>query len=183
MQVSLDGTVMELPRAENLADLLDGLAPHVDPARDVTGLEVDGRPADPTDRPALSAWALTGAETIRIVSETPLDFARSRRAAMGEHLRHVFVVIEAAARELRGGDAPGGNRLLAIGTRDLSLLLELDQNLTLLDATAARCTAVVDVLQRCGEQLTAAGKGERWGEVARLLESELLPALKACAEA
>ena len=183
MRVSLDGTVLELPEVNNLADLLDGLAPHVDPARDVTGLEVDGCPADPTDRVALAAWKLGGSEAIRVVSETPADFARSRRAAMGEHLRHVAVVMEAAARELRGGDAPGGNRLLAIGSRDLGLLLELDRNLSLLDATAARCAAVVVALERCGEPLTAAGRAERWDEVAALLESELLPAIHASADA
>src|SRR5262249_37770849 len=74
MQVRLDGTDVEVPTAATLAELLEGIAPHIEPSRLVTQVEVDGTAADPTDDRALSAWRLAGAEGIRVDTETPDGF-------------------------------------------------------------------------------------------------------------
>jgi hypothetical protein len=172
--------MVELGGPATLAELMDGLLPHVDPTRDVTGVEVDGRPFDPTDAAALAALRLAGSEQVRVVTETPAEFARSRRIALGEHLAHVRRVLDGAVQALRAGDATGGNRLLAVGSRDLGLVLELDRNLAVLDAGAARCAAIVGALEGCGERMTAASRAERWDELATILEQELLPVIVAC---
>src|SRR5206468_3688215 len=79
MRVSVDGNEIELPGAVSLAELMEALQPLIDPARVVTRIDVDGAPADPTDRAALVARRLTGRESIAVGSETPSDFARGRR--------------------------------------------------------------------------------------------------------
>ncbi len=179
MRVAVDGTEIDVPGAATLGELLDGLAPRIDPARVVTRLEVDGRPADPTDRPALAAWRLTGAESLSIGSETPADFARSRRAEIAGHLRRIADRLAAVATGLLAGDTAAANHLLATTTRDLALVLELDQHVSLLDAGASRCTAVVAAVDKVGLRLTDAERARRWPEVARLLTDELVPALRA----
>jgi hypothetical protein len=179
MQVWLDGKVVEVPRAVSLAELLCGVSPHVDPDRTVTGVEVDGRAVDHADPAVASAFRLGGGETVRVVTETPLDFARSRRAAMGEYLDAIAQQLEAAALGLRAGDAVAGNRLLAEASRDLGLVLELDRSLCALDAAGTRCAAVVDVLERIGAVLTDAERERRWSDVADILCADLVPAIRA----
>ncbi len=179
MQVWLDGTIVDVPPADSLAELLDGVSPHVDPARTVTGVEVDGRPVDHADVVVASSLRLAGTETVRVVSETPLDFARSRRAAIAEYLAAIAARLEAAAHGLRSGDALGGNRLLAEASRELGLVLELDRSLCALDDADARCAAVVTVLERIGARLNEAERERRWSEVAALLSLELVPAIRA----
>ena len=79
MRVSVDGTEFDLPAAVNLAELMEALAPLIDPARVVTRIEVDGAPADPTNRAALASRRLSGRESIAVGSETPAEFAATRR--------------------------------------------------------------------------------------------------------
>lgn len=181
MQVWLDGTMVEVPTAATLAELLDGLAPHVDPSRTVTGVEVDGRVLDHAEPTAAASCRLAGTETVRIVTETPAEFAAGRRAAMPEYLGSIAARLEAAAAGLRGGDALTGNRLLAEASRDLGLVLELDRSLSALDAAGTRCAAVVAVLERIGPALTEAERERRWDDVATLLSADLVPAVRASA--
>jgi hypothetical protein len=179
MRVAVDGNEIEVPGASTLCELLDGLAPRIDPARVVTRLEVDGTAADPTDRRALSAWRLTGRESLAIASETPAEFARARRAEIAGHLARIADRLSTVASGLLAGDTAGANRLLAAATRDLALVLQLDQHVALLDAGTPACGAVVQVVDRVGSQLTDAEQARRWPEVARLLTDELVPVLRA----
>lgn len=181
MQVSLDGKTMELAGARTLAELLEGLAPHIDPARTVTAVDVDGRPVDHSDRVTAAAFRLVGSERVCVTTETPAEFAASRRAALGGYLAAIAGRFDAAAARLRGGDVSEGNRLLAAASRDLALVLELDRHLCALDAQAARCDPIVSVLERIGSRLTDAERERRWEEVATLLSAELAPVVRATA--
>lgn len=179
MHVRLDGSDVEVPAAATLAELLEGIAPHIEPSRLVTQVEVDGTAADPTDERALSAWRLAGGEGIRVDTETPDGFAQTRRAEIAGHLRRLADLMSSAADGLAGGDAVEANRTLAVAARDLSLVLELDQAVGQLDGEASRCLAVRTVVERIGTQLNEAEQAHRWSEVATLLSGELVPALRA----
>jgi hypothetical protein len=178
MHVTLDETVVEVPRPASLAELLEGIEPHVDPARTITGLEVDGCPVDATDATALGAWRLAGDERVAVTTQTPGDFVAMQRAQIPGHLDRIATQLTAVATELDAGDTGKANHLLATGTRELVLVLELDQSLSVLSATAASCAEVVTVLERIGTRLTDAEKGGRWPEVASLLRDELVPAIR-----
>ncbi len=181
MRVSLDGLEMEVPAATTLGEVLEGIAPLIDPARIVTRVEVDGAPADATDVPRLATWRLGGAESILVGTETPRDFARTRRAEIAGHLRAIAQLLTAAASGLTRGETQAANRVLAEATHDLQLVLELDQHLAALDGEAAGCERITATVERIGERLTDAERGRRWHEVAQLLSDELIPVISASA--
>lgn len=181
MQVSLDGITVELAGARTLAELLEGLAPHVDPSRTITAVEVDGRPVDHSDRCTAAAYRLLGSERVCVVTETPAEFAASRRAAIGGYLAAIAGRFDAAADRLRAGDVAAGNHLLAEASRDLALVLELERHLGVLDAQVGRCEPIVTLLERIGSRLTDAERERRWEEVATLLSTELAPVVRASA--
>jgi hypothetical protein len=181
MHITLDGAAIALPRPGSLGELLEALVPHVDPDRTITDVEVDGRAADFTDAVALAAWRLAGSETVAVTTLTPAEFAAERRGQIVEHLRHIAERLGQAAESFAHGDLQAGNRLLATGSRDLGLVLELDQHLAVIEGGAPRCAGIVGVLERCGTRLTEAQHQQRWDEVARLLSGELVPALRASA--
>ena len=179
MRVSVDGNEIELPGAVSLAELMEALEPLIDPARVVTKIEVDGALADPTDRAALAARRLTGRESIAVGSETPSDFAASRRKEIAGHLHRVADRLAAAASGLAAGETVAANRLLASATRDLALVLELDHQVAVLEAGVPACGALVAAVDRVGPLLAAAERERRWAEVAELLSQELVPLLRA----
>jgi hypothetical protein len=179
MRVSVDGNEIELPGATSLAELMEALAPLIDPARVVTRIEVDGTPADPTDRLALAARRLSGRESVAVGSETPRDFAASRRREISGHLHRLADRLTEVASGLAAGETVVANRLLASATRDLALVLELDHQVAVLEAGVPGCGAVVAAVDRVGPRLAAAERGRRWGEVAELLSRELVPVLRA----
>ena len=179
MRVSVDGKDVELAGAVSLAELVEALAPVIDPARVVTRIEVDGAPADPTNRAALALRRLTGRESITIDSETPADFAAARRKEIAGHLGRLADCLTEAASGLAAGQTVAANRLLASATRDLALVLELDHQVAVLEAGAPSCGAVVAAVDRVGPRLAAAERGRRWDEVAELLSRELVPVLRA----
>jgi hypothetical protein len=181
MRVSLDGTEIEVPGATTLGEVLEGIGPLIDPARLVTELVVDGRFADSTDGAALAAWRLEGGERIRVGTETPLDFARKRRAELAGHLRTIGEMLVAAAGGFTSGETTAANHVLAEAARDLQLALELDRNLALLDGAARNCEAIAATVERIGARLNDAERDRRWGEVAQLLSDELIPAIRASA--
>lgn len=181
MRVCLDGTEIDVPQATTLGEVLEGIGPLIDPARLVTEVVVDGAAADSTDRPALAAWRLAGGETIRIGTEAPAEFARSRRAEMAGHLRTIAELLMAAARGFTTGETAAANRVLAEAARDLQLVLELDGHLATLDGAARNCDAIAATVERIGTRLNDAEQGRRWGEVAQLLSDELIPAIRATA--
>jgi len=178
MQIWLDGTAVDIPAVRSVAELLEGLSPHIDPARTVTAVEVNGRCVDHADPFVAASSRLAEGDSVRVVTETPAEFAAGRRAAIAEYVGAIASRFEAAASGLRGGEISQGNRLLAEAARDLGLLLELDRSLTLLDATETRCAAIVSVLERIGSRLTDAEHAQRWEEVAALLCDELVPAMR-----
>lgn len=181
MHITLDGAAIALPRPGSLGELLDALVPHVDPDRTITDVEVDGRAADFTDAVALAAWRLAGSETVSVTTLTPMQFAAERRGQIGAHLRHIAERLAQAAECFAGGDVQAANRLLATGSRDLGLVLELDQHLAVIEGGSPRCGAIVAVLEQWGTRLTEAEHQQRWDEVARVLAGELVPALLASA--
>jgi len=132
-----------------------------------------------TDTTTLAAWRLLGEETVAIDTETPEAFARAQRAEIPLHLDRIAVMLDEAAKDLRTGNTTHGNLRLAAGSRDLGLVLELDQHLSLLDASARNCAEVAAVVERIGPRLTAAEAESRWDEVASLLTDELVPAIRA----
>src|SRR5262249_14352470 len=162
--VSVDGNEVELPGVASLAELMEALAPLIDPARVVTRIEVDGRAADPTDRAALGARRLTGRESITVGSETPRDFAASRRREISGHLQHLADRLAEVASGLAAGQIVAANHLLASATRDLALVLELDHQVAVLEAGVPGCGAVVAAIDRVGPRLADAERGRRWGE-------------------
>jgi hypothetical protein len=180
MHITLDGSAIALPRPGSLGELLDALVPHVDPDRTITDVEVDGRAADFTDAVALAAWRLAGSETVAVTTLTPAEFAAERRGQIGDHLRRIAEHLALAAEGFAGGEVQAANRLLASSSRDLGLVLELDQHLAVIEGNTARCASIVGVLEQIGGRLTDAERGERWTEVARLLADEVVPALLAC---
>jgi hypothetical protein len=179
MRVSLDGTEIDVPAATTLGELLDGLGPRIDPDRLLTSVQVDGTHADPTDAQQLAAWRLGGGDAIAIRTETPAEFARTRREEIGEHLRRIADRLALAADGLFAGETQLANRVLATAARELGLVLELDDGLAVLDGGTVRCTPVVETVRRIGRQLNEAEEGQRWAEVASLLTAELVPALRA----
>jgi hypothetical protein len=179
MRISIDATVVEVPAAATLAELLDGVAPLVDPGRLVTELEVDGAAADPSDRAALLRRRLTGAETVVVGTEDPVGFATRRRREIPGHLRRIAALLTVVADGLARGQAADANTVLASASRELGLVLELDRRLAVLVPGPSPCDAVEETVQRIGAQLTAAESGRRWAEVAQLLTDELVPALQA----
>jgi len=179
MQVSVDGTEFEVPGATTLGELLDGIGPMLDPSRLVTELSVDGAAADATDRPALAAWRLTGGEHVRVGTETPDEFARGRRAEIAVHLGRIADMLAAVAHGFTTGLTVDANRVLAAATRDLGLVLELDQHLARLGGGEPGCGRIAEAVERVGGRLTDAERERRWHDVARLLSDELVPALRA----
>ena len=179
MRVTLDGIETPAPAAETLGELFDGVSPLLDPARLVTRLAVDGADADPTDARALAARRLTGAETIEIVTESMVEFARSRRAETAGHLRRIADLLALAADGLVAGQTVDANTVLAVATRELALVLQLDEELSRLDPDASACGQVLEAVGRVGVQLTDAERDHRWRDVAALLRDELVPALRA----
>ena len=179
MQVSLDGVGLAIPPAATLDELLEGIAPHIDPARLVTSVEVDGAAVDSTDRAVLARWRLGGSEAVSIRTEARGEFVRARREAIAGDVRRIADLLGAAAEGLVAGETERANRALAGATRALGLVLELDHRLGVLDGEAARCAAVAEVVRRVGPRLEAAERARRWREVASLLAEELVPALRA----
>jgi hypothetical protein len=179
MRVSVDGTEYDVPGATTLGELLEGIGPTIDPSRLVTELTVDGTHADATDRPALAAWRLTGAESIRIGTESPADFARVRRGEIATHLTRIADMLTAVAHGFTTGLTADANRVLAAASQELSLVLELDQHVAQLDGGAPGCDGIAATVDRIGARLTDAERERRWTEVARLLSDELVPALRA----
>ena len=179
MHVSLDDVPMELPAAATLGELLDGIAPQVEPGRLVTRVEVDGTPADPSDAGRMARWRLAGAEAITIHTEAPSEFAASRRQEIAAHLRRIADLLSAVADAFVAGDTIRANRGLAGAARELGLVLELDRRLVALDHGPSRCDGVAETVRRVGPRLEEAERTRRWNEVASLLAKELVPALRA----
>lgn len=179
MRVCLDGRELEIPPPATLGELIEGIAPEIDPARLVTSVEVDGMAADPTDVPALAGWRLTGDEQVRIESATQGELVEIRRREITAYVARIADLFEVAASGFTAGETMDANRLLAAGTRELALVLELDQQVAVLGTTTATCEAVCDAVRRVGVQLTEAERDHRWPEVAALLTTELVPALRA----
>jgi len=182
MRVLLDGRELAVPAAGTLAELLGGIEPLIEPGRLVTDVRVDTTPADATDARALAGWRLRPEATVQVTTETPTDFVRSRRQEMGVHLRRIADLLAAASDGLTVGAVADGNRRLATATRELRLVLELDQHLAVLEQRQAACAAVTAVVDRIGPALTAAEEERRWPDVAALLRQELVPALRASAD-
>jgi hypothetical protein len=169
---------MTVPAAPTLGELLGGIAPLVDPTRLVTQVEVDGQPASPGDERALAAWRLRGEEVVVVGTETPQQFAATRRAEIPAHLARIADMLAVAADGLRGGATADANRLIARATRELRLVIELDRCLVLLEPATTRCGPVADAIRRIGPRLEEAGRARRWDEMAELLSAELVPALR-----
>lgn len=178
MRVALDGTEIDVPGATTLGELLEGMRPHIDPERLVTLIEVDGAAADASNGQALAAWRLGGGERVRIGTETPDEFAHSRRGEISGHLARIADLLGAVANGLVTGLTTDANRVLAAAARELGLVLELDQQLARLEGTVPGCARVVAAVDRIGDRLTAAERDKRWQEVAELLRDELVPALR-----
>lgn len=178
MRVLLDGEAVPAPAAQTLGEVFGGVSPHLDPTRLVTQLTVDGVVLDPTDGSALAGWRLAGGEAIEIVTETVVDFARSRRESSAHELNRLADWLTLAAKGLREGQTREANTVLAAATRELGLILELDGYLTRLDAQGVSFPQVVATIERVGERLNTAERCQRWTEVASLLDDELVPALR-----
>jgi hypothetical protein len=178
MHVSLDGVTVDVPTPATLGELLEGLLPMVDPARLVTGVLVDDRAVDGSDLGALAGVRLGGGERVAIVTEAPQDFARARRREIPAHLRRIADRLGVAASGFEIGDAGPANRTLAEAARELSLVLELDRQLAVLDAEPAGCAGIAETVRRVGPHLEEAERDRRWTDVARLLTDEIVPALR-----
>jgi hypothetical protein len=181
MHVSVDGVDVEMPRAATLGELLEAIAPRIDPVRLVTQVEVDGRPADSTDRRTLARWRLGGGESVRVATEAPTEFVAARRRQIPEHLTRIADLLTVVAESLAGGESFDAQRILAAAARELGLVLELEQCLTILAAGPSPCEAVAETVRRIGPQLADAERDRRWRDVAALLADELVPALRASA--
>jgi len=179
MHVSLDDVPMEIPPAATLGELLDGIAPQIEPGRLVTHVDVDGAAADPSDPARIARWRLAGAEAITIRTEAPAEFAASRRREIVGHLRRIGDLLAAVADGFAAGETVRANRGLAGAARELGLVLELDRRLVALDRGPSRCDGVAETVRRLGPRLEEAERGRRWQEVATLLSEELVPALRA----
>ena len=179
MRVYLDGRELEMPAAATLGELIEGVAPEIDPVRLVTAVDVDGVPMDPTDVQALAGRRLTGDEQVRIDSATADELVALRRREIPAYVARIAELFEVAAGGFTAGDTMDANRLLATGTRELALVLELDQQVAALGGADATCAPVCDAVRRVGTQLTDAERDHRWDEVAALLTTELDPALRA----
>jgi hypothetical protein len=178
MRISIDETTTEVPAVPTLAELMDGIAPLLDPARLVTRLEVDGEATDPTDRAVLLQRRLSGTETVVVGTEAPADFAIKRRREVPEHLRRIAALLTVVADGMTRGQTADANTVLAAAVRELGLVLELDRRLAVLAPGPSPCEAVEAVVERIGSRLNAAESARRWGEVAQLLADELVPALQ-----
>jgi len=179
MHVSLDGSAIQVVEATTLEELLDGLAPQIEPSRLVTHVEVDGATADSTDRAALARWRLGGAEAITIRTEAPRQFAAARRREITGHLARIADLLAAVVDGFTAGDSPGANRGLASAARELRLVLELDRRLVALDGHPSLCSEIAETVRRVGPQLEAAERARRWPEITSLLADEVVPALRA----
>ena len=179
MRVVVDGSTVAAPVAATLGELFGGMSPHLDPARLVTGLSVDGAAVDPTDGGALARWRLSGGESVEILTETVIDFVQSRRREAAQQLARIADWLTLAAKGLRDGSTKDGNTVLAAATRELSVILQLDGHLMQLDPRGPSFPSVVDAIERIGDRLNAAEQDRRWSEVASLLDADLVPALRA----
>jgi hypothetical protein len=178
MHISLDGAAVDVPSAGTLADLLDGIAPHIDPARLVTVVEVDGGRVDCTDRVALTGRRLAGSETITVRTEAPIEFAQARRREIADHVRHIADLFTTVVDRLDAGETARANRALSGAARALGLVLELDEQLGVLDGGRTDCAEIADAVRVIGPRLEAAERAQRWHEVASLLRDELVPRLR-----
>lgn len=181
MRVMLDDVPLDVPAAGTLGELLDGVAPHLDAGRIVTGVDVDGMAVDPSEAGALGR-RLLGTETLTIRSEVPGAFAAARRQELPVHLGRITRVLEVAARGFTEGHEADAYRCLALASHELAMVIELDQSVARLDAAAPpRCAGVLETVRRIGPRLEAATRARRAAEVAALLTDEMLPALRAAA--
>lgn len=177
MNISLDDVGVEVPAAATLAELLEGITPHIDPARLVTAVEVDGGRIDCTDRVALSSCRLAGTEAIAVRTEAPIEFAQARRREIADHVRQIAQLFTSVIDRLDAGETARANRALSGAARALGLVLELDEQLGVLDGGRTDCTAIADAVRLIGPRLEAAERDQRWHEVASLLRDELIPVL------
>jgi hypothetical protein len=177
MRITIDGQDTTVPGALTLSELLEGLAPVLDPNRLVTDVSIDGMPVDPNDPEACATRRLVGEETVQIMTETPIEFARARRVELADHLRLIADMLSAAASGLKAGGTAEANKLIAAAANNLGLVLTLDQHLAVLDQQGAAFDGVADAVRRIGPRLTEAERDRRWEEVASLLADELVPAL------
>lgn len=179
MHVRLDGVIMDLPTPGTLAELLEGVAPHVDTDRLVTRVDVDGASIDPSESAALARRRLRGTEEVTVETEGPGDFAAARRREVPVHLGRITNVLEVATRGFAAGQEADAYRCLALASQELALVIELDQSLACLDDVPSRCADVLATVRRIGPRLEAATRACRGAEVAALLADEMLPALRA----
>ena len=183
MEVWIDGTRLDVPAGRTLAELLEGVAPHLDPVRLMTRLEIDGVAVDGTDPSVLAGWRLVGGEAVTIGTEAPAEFARARRREIPGHLGRIAELLAAVSAGFVAGETAAANRGLAAAARELGLVLELDRQLADIDAAPPGCVGVEDAVHRVGPRLEEAERARRWDEVATLLADELVPALRATAAA
>jgi hypothetical protein len=181
MEVWIDGTRLDVPAGRTLAELLEGVAPHLDPVRLMTRLEIDGVAVDGTDPSVLTGWRLVGGEAVTIGTEAPDEFARARRREIPGHLGRIAELLAAVSAGFVAGETIAANRGLAAAARELGLVLELDRQLAEIDAAPPACLGIEDAVHRVGPRLEEAERGRRWDEVATLLADELVPALRATA--
>ncbi len=150
MRVLLDGETVAAPAAQTLGELFGGVGPHLDPTRLVTQLMVDGVALDPTDGSALAGWRLAGGESVEIVTETVVDFARTRRESSARELPRLAEWLALAAKGMRDGQTREANTVLAAATRELALILQLDGHLAQLDEHGISFPRVVAAIERVG---------------------------------
>jgi hypothetical protein len=182
MRVSVDGSEVTVPEVQTLGELMEGVMPFIEPRRLVTNLQVDGEAADAADGAALAAWRLKGAERIDVGTESPEDFARVRRAQIVGRLRAIAEMLGLVATGFTRGDTEAANRVLSECSRQLSLVIELDSHLSVMDGGAVRCGEIVKTVERIGTRLTDAERGRRWPELAQLLAEDLVPVIEKSAE-
>ena len=179
MRVLVDGAIVAAPAAQTLGELFGGVSPHLDPARLVTQISVNGAAVDPTDGGVLARWRLSGGESIEILTVSVIDFVQSRRREAGQQLGRIAEWLTVAAKGLREGATNDANTVLAAATKELAIILELDGHLMQLDPHGPSFPTVVQAIERIGERLNAAEHEKQWDEVASLLDADLVPALRA----
>ena len=179
MDVSVDGARIAVDAAATVEEVLEAVAPHVDPERLVTRLEIDGAALDVTDHAALAGRRLVGPESVAITTEAPAEFVRARRGEIPAHLARIADLLAAVAEGFSAGETVAANRGLAAAARELGLVLHLDRQLAALESVDPACGAIDAAIRRVGPRLELAERERRWSDVGALIAAELVPTLRA----
>jgi len=167
--------------ATTVGEVVEALAPQVEPGRLVVAVELDGERFHAASE---GAWQRRRAATVlglRVVTAHTVDLARDLRRDVSLALELIAGKLDLAIGGLGRGERRSAAGLMAELFEELRLVLILDREVSVVDGLPAVADAVM--LEKVGEQLLVAQGRDDTTETARLLEFGLAPLVRSWRDA